>query len=61
MFYCDECHQKYSWFDTIMKSFGPCECCGWIRYCNDCPSSLLPETPQEEQTSEEAEAERKDA
>jgi hypothetical protein len=42
MFYCDDCAKENGYPETIMKSQGPCECCGKVALCNDMPSSKLP-------------------
>lgn len=42
MFYCDSCRDKNEWPDGLMKSFGPCECCGNVAQCSDISSSQLP-------------------
>jgi hypothetical protein len=41
MFYCDECAEKNGYPQSIIRSHGPCECCGKIRDCSDVPSSNL--------------------
>jgi hypothetical protein len=42
MFYCEPCREKSDWPTTIMRSKGPCECCGEMAVCYDRPSRLLP-------------------
>jgi hypothetical protein len=48
MFYCDSCRDKNDWPDGLMKSFGPCECCGTTDRCSDVPGSQLPMPAQHE-------------
>lgn len=44
MMYCNRCAKKEGWpimmLDSL-KSFGPCECCGQQRLCNDIKSDML--------------------
>jgi hypothetical protein len=35
MFVCDDCIRRKGWYETIFKSYGPCEICHEIRACND--------------------------
>lgn len=42
MFYCEPCREKREWPESIMRSEGPCECCGETAVCYDMPSRLLP-------------------
>ena|SRR5688572_21480828 len=42
MFYCDPCAAEYGYPETIFKSYGPCECCGYTRRCSERPSHMLP-------------------
>jgi hypothetical protein len=42
MFFCDSCAEKNGWWQSLGRSYGPCEVCGVKRLCNDVPSSLMP-------------------
>lgn len=45
MFYCQKCGERNRWpvnDPYIMRSAGPCECCGKSALCYDVPSSALP-------------------
>jgi hypothetical protein len=42
MFYCDDCAEKNGYPQSIIRSVGPCECCGKVAVCSDMPSSNLP-------------------
>lgn len=44
MFYCDNCAKIENWPPSFSVSFGVCEMCGEKEYCNDRPSSSLPDT-----------------
>ena len=43
MFYCDNCAKKKKWPKTEDKSYGQCEICHKIIWCNDKPSKELPD------------------
>jgi len=42
MFYCNDCAKENGYPQSIIRSIGPCECCGKIADCSDMPSSNLP-------------------
>ena len=49
MFYCNDCAEITGWPDTVLaKSKGPCEMCGRMALCNDCPSSALPDISKQQ-------------
>ncbi len=41
MFYCDECRISQAYPESIHKSFGTCELCGFSATCNDIPYSSI--------------------
>ena len=41
MFYCNNCRVKNNWPESIVGSYGKCEVCDTIDYCNDFPSTKL--------------------
>ena len=42
MFYCNDCANENGYPISIIRSIGPCECCGKVADCSDMPSSDLP-------------------
>jgi hypothetical protein len=42
MFFCDSCADKNGWWQSLGRSYGPCEVCKEKALCNEVPSSLLP-------------------
>ncbi len=42
MFYCDSCRQENQWPESFVGSYGPCEVCGNVTFCNDRSSDQLP-------------------
>ncbi len=41
MFYCDLCRELNGWPESMFKSVGPCEECGFTSRCNEVASSVL--------------------
>ena len=41
MFFCAKCAKKNNWPTSYLGSYGPCEVCRAVCYCNDIPSRNL--------------------